>query len=132
MGGIISIAGAFAIAFVATGMAIVHRTGCLKEMSVNSIRSNAFSIAHVTEKTNRAHSDHEISGDYDYTSSLESSSLVDHKNHSTDEERRKSEEEEIDFQYPKRIRKGAYIEPQGLFEAPFKEKYAEIPKRDEV
>jgi len=134
--GIISIAGAFVLAFVATGMAIAHRTGCIKTMgSRGALRNKTLSIAHLTDKTNQEPSVHdETPGDYDYTSSLESSSLVDHKNHADDRGPRVADEEQIDFEYPKRFRKGAYVEPKGLFDAPFeeREKYAEIPKRDEV
>ena len=134
--GIVSIASAFMVTLCITGVALAHRMGCTKERK--RLRNKTFSITHATELTQQ---DSNIKGsarDYDYTSSLESSSLVDHKNLAEDRDgdqwdSKNDNEEEINFENAQRLRKAEYVAPEGLFDAPFEsKKYAEIPKRDEV
>jgi len=142
--GIATMAGAFVIAIVVTGAAVARRKGWLYFTGPSpSVRKKSLSNDNVNDKTDREHSDNEA---YDYASSLESNSMLDPtdiarqsaKLESSFKEEKKDDEEEqmIDFEYPKRIRKGAYVEPQGLFDAPFKDSEEEerygLTRQDDV
>lgn len=127
-GGIATIAGAFALAFVLTGAAAARRIGVWSPHRRRDHRNNkSYSVAEHTEST----ADEEPCSavlESTCSSSVETASLMLGQTASSPQATPSScgqsnatdEDEEIDFEYPTKIRDGAsYVEPKGLFEAPF-------------
>jgi len=122
VGGIATLAGAFTIAFVLTGAAAARRIGVWSPRQHRRRNNKSYSESTDDEEPCSAVLESTCS------SSVETASLVHGQSASSPQASPSScgqsnvadEDEEINFQYPTKAREGAsYVEPKGLFEAPF-------------